>query len=135
MSTRISRRECDTFLATLAGFGWGFHRADLEEAFRALVRWPIEASIPGSTGHQRVVLLDGVCRGLISIDDGNLMPRATSDQILDGGQDMDGRTYADGARAVLRNFRHFVNVQKDLRPSNERILTSFNKEYASNDYD
>lgn len=81
--------------------------AGIEDAFRALVGWPNEGVICDASAEERRQLLWVVSETLVSAENGRVMPRDTFDAIVDEAEDMDGGTYADGARAVLRHRAFF----------------------------
>lgn len=90
-------------------------RDGVEEAFRALVGWPGENAIVGSTPAQRRGFLTDACRILVETENTRVMPGGTFTLILDEAEDMDGSTYADGARAVLRCDAFFDNLDREGR--------------------
>lgn len=71
----------------------------IQEAFRALVGWPHEAEIRGSSTSTRKRALVAVCEALSG--DTSIMPGATAELIADETGRTIGGTYADGAAAVL----------------------------------
>ncbi|MCA0340285.1 MAG: hypothetical protein LCH99_11185 [Proteobacteria bacterium] len=71
----------------------------IEDAFRALVGWPNEDEIRGSSHDTRKRALVAVCEALSG--DSSIMPGAITDLIADETGRTIGGTYADGAAAVL----------------------------------
>lgn len=87
----------------------------IEEAFRALVGWPGTDTIVKSDAAERRALLADTADALIDAEDARIMPGDTFTLILDEAEDMDGSTYADGARAVLRCDAFFDNLDREDR--------------------
>lgn len=71
----------------------------MQAAFRALVGWPHEAHIQGSTPDTRKRALVAVCEALSA--DTSIMPAATTTLIADETGRTVGATYAAGSAAVL----------------------------------
>lgn len=82
----------------------------IQDAFRALIGWPNEDTIKGSTAAARAKLLDAVCKALE--DDGDLMPRDTLEAIMEVSDELQDGTYADGAEAVLAARAHWTHQRK-----------------------
>ncbi|WP_061935969.1 hypothetical protein [Aureimonas sp. AU22] len=103
------------FTANLHRAGLGSCRTDLEDAFRALVGWPGEAPMPHLNATQRQGLLVGVCRGLIAMENDQIMPSGTFTIILDeaGAERVASGTYAHGAQAVLDTPAFLMNLTRE----------------------
>lgn len=79
--------------------------SEIEDGFRALVNWPGEDRIDGSSPATRCKALRSCCEALA--DDSRIMPGGIVDVLATDFEGLADRSYAAGARLVLDNWSTF----------------------------